>query len=458
VTTTATTQAIIDRHDAFMSINYGRYPVAITEGQGVTLRDAEGKEYLDLFAGFGAPVLGHCHRDLVNAITEQAQKLWHVGNLFHTEPQTRAAEAISRHGFGGRSFFCHSGADANEAAFKLARLYGKANPGSAAGEFGRYKIISCTQSFHGRSFATMGATANLKVREGFGPYLPGFSNVAYNDLAAVEAAIDDETVAVIAEPIQGEGGVNVPDADYFSKLRTLCDRRDLLLICDEVWTGCGRTGKYFAYQHWFDDTTTATATATGSHAGDTSGNTSDGTSRPASGGAGVSGGSRGGPDIMTLGKGVGGGLAVGVMCAKPDLAELYNAKTQGGVKHATTLGGNCLSMAVTARLFEVLERDGLVEHAATLGSAAMDRLRSFAHTHPAVKSVRGRGLFIGIELDPAAEGAWFANAADVVNRCLERGLLINATQPTVLRLAPPVTITDQELSQGLDTLEGVIAG
>ncbi|MEO0514860.1 MAG: aminotransferase class III-fold pyridoxal phosphate-dependent enzyme [Planctomycetota bacterium] len=415
------TQAIIDRHDTFMSINYGRYPLSIIEGEGCTLRDADGKTYLDLFAGFGAPVLGHCQPDLVDAVTEQAKKLWHVGNLFHTEPQTRAAQYISEMGFGGRSFFCHSGADANEAALKLARLYGKANPSKSTGEFGRYKVISCTKSFHGRSFATMGATANPAVREGFGPHLPGYTNVAYNDLDAIKAVLDNETVAIIAEPIQGEGGVNVPDPDYFKQLRALCDEHDLLLICDEVWTGCGRTGNFFAYQYWLDETS-------------------------------------GEPDIMTLGKGVGGGLAVGVMCAQPRIAELYNAKTQGGVKHATTLGGNCLSMAVTARIFEVLQRDHLVEHAATLGDAAMDRLRSFAEAHPAVKNVRGRGLFIGVELDTTAEGAWFANAADVVNRCLDQGLLINAAQGNVLRLAPPVTITSDELHRGLDQLERVIAG
>ncbi|MEM9914814.1 MAG: acetylornithine transaminase [Planctomycetota bacterium] len=411
------TAAIVDRHDTFMSINYGRFPIAIVEGDGCTLRDADGKTYLDLFAGFGAPVLGHCHADLVAAVTEQAQKLWHVGNLFHTEPQTRAARAISELGFGGRSFFCHSGADANEAALKLARLYGKAHRGSSTGEFGRYKVISCTKSFHGRSFATMGATANSAVREGFGPHLPGYTNVAYNDLNAVKAELDDETIAIIAEPIQGEGGVNVPDPDYFKKLRALCDEHDLLLICDEVWTGCGRTGKYFAYQHWGIE-----------------------------------------PDIMTLGKGVGGGLAVGVMCAQPRVAELYNAKTQGGVKHATTLGGNCLSMAVTARIFDVLQRDGLVEHAATLGDAAMKRLRTFAESHPMVTDVRGRGLFIGIELDADAEGAWFETAADVVKRCLDQGLMINAAQGNVLRIAPPVTISAEELNRGLDQLEKVITG
>ena len=414
------TSAIVERHDDFLSLNYPRYPVAFVSGQGCRLTDVGGKRYLDLFAGFGAPVLGHCHPDLVEAVTEQAQRLWHVGNLFHTEPQTLAAEAISRLGFGGRSFFCHSGADANEAAIKLARLYGKLRRGNSTGEDGRYKVISCAHSFHGRSFGTMSATGNPKVREGFAPLLPGYTNVAYNDVAAVEAAMDSETVAVIAEPIQGEGGINVPDADYFPRLRALCDERDVLLICDEVWTGCGRTGRTFGYQHWFD--------------------------------AGTS------PDIITLGKGVGGGLAVGVMCAIPCLAELYDARKQGAVKHATTLGGNCLSMAVTARLFAVLERDGLAERAAQVGEEAMERLREFAESHPAVRDVRGRGLFIGIELDPGAEGAWFAAAADVVNRCLDRGLLINATGANVLRLAPPVTITAAEMNEGLDLLEKVIAG
>ncbi len=416
-TITTDTSAIIERHDAYMTLNLPRFPVALVEGQGCRVTDAQGKSYLDLFAGFGAPLLGHCNAELIEAVTEQARKLWHVGNLFHTEPQTRAAQAISRHGFGGRSFFCHGGADSNEAALKLARLYGKAHRGRATGEFGRYKIIACDHAFHGRSFGTMSATANPKVREGFGPLAPGYTHAPYNDLDAIKAATDDETVAILIEPIQGEGGVNVPDPDFFSQLREFCDQRDLLLICDEVWTGCGRTGRYFGYQHW-----------------------------------GIT------PDIMTLGKGVGGGLAVGVMCATPRLAELYNARTQGGVKHATTLGGNCLSMAVTARIFEVLERDNLVAHAATLGDRAMQRLRRLGDTHPVVKDVRGRGLFIGVELDPSAPGAGFANAADVVDRCHQRGLMVNAAQPNVLRIAPALTITADELDEGLSILEEVLTG
>ncbi len=401
-----------------MVLNLPRFEVALVRGEGARVWDAEGNEYLDLFAGFGAPVLGHCHPDLVKAVTEQANKLWHVGNLFHTEPQTRVAQAIARHGFEGRSFFSHSGADANEAAIKLARLYGYLHKGPAGQ---RYKVISTTRSFHGRSFATMGATGNPKVREGFGPLPPGFANVVYNDLDAVKAEIDDITVAVIAEPVQGEGGIHLPDPDYFTKLRALCDEHDLLLIADEVWTGCGRTGKYFGYQHWLSD---------GFH----------------------------GPDIMTLGKGVGGGLAVGVMCASDRVAELYNARTQGGVKHATTLGGNCLAMAVSAAIFEIMARDGLVERAAQLGDRITKRLRNFAANCPSIKDVRGKGLFIGIELDPSAKDASFKSATEVVNQCLAQRLLVGSAQGDVVRLAPALTIEDEQVDRGLALLEQIIRG
>lgn len=417
-TAESSTTDIIARHDHYLSMNYPRYPIAMMRGEGSRLWDADGKPYLDLFAGFGGGLLGHCHRDLVKAVTEQASTLWHVGNLFHTEPQTLAAEAISRHGFGGRSFFCHSGADANEAAIKLARLYGKSKPGSAkpqaAGGNGRFKIIAAMGSFHGRTFGTMVATGQAKVREGFEPLLPGFTHVPFNDLQAIKAAIDDETIAIMLEPIQGEGGVNIPDDDYWPSLRKLCDERDLVLICDEVWTGCGRTGQYFAHQHW-----------------------------------GIK------PDIMTLAKGVGGGLAVGVMCAGPRVAELYDARLHG-VKHATTLGGNCIAMAATAAIFQTIERDGLLLHAAAMGKHVVQRLKAFAKTHPQVKAVRGMGLFIGIDLDPA-KGAWFTSASDIVNQCMAKGVLINGTQNTILRLAPPLIITREELDEGLDVIEAVIA-
>jgi len=402
---------IIDRHDQFMSPNYTRYDVAFVRGEGSRLWDVDGKSYLDLFAGYGAPVLGHCHPDLVEAVSVQATRLWHVGNLFHTEPQTQAAEAIARLGFGGQSFFSHSGADANEAAIKLARLHGQAHPGP---EGPRFKVISTTQSFHGRSFATMGATGNPKVREGFEPLLPGFVNVPYNDLDAIKAEIDDTTVAIIAEPIQGEGGMNMPEPGFFASLRKLCDQHNLLLICDEVWTGCGRTGDVFAHQH--ENIT---------------------------------------PDIMTLGKGVGGGLPVGVMCALPEHTRLVNPKLVGAVKHATTLGGNCLSMAATAAVFHVIERDNLIEHVRTISEVAKTKLAEIQAATHRIKEVRGRGLFLGVELDLADSP--HDSAAALINACRDNGLIIGSAQGQTIRLAPPITIKQEELLEGLELLSQTLA-
>lgn len=390
--------ATIDRHDRFMTLNYARYPIVMASGRGCELVDETGKRYLDLFSGFGAGIVGHCHADLVAAAREQAGKLWHVGNLLHTEPQTLLAERLARHGFGGRSYFCHSGSDANEAAFKLARLYGQGK---------RFRVIATTNSFHGRGFAAMMATGQAKVRKGYEPYLEGFTHVPYNDLAAMRAAIDDKTVAVIVEPIQGEGGVIVPGDDYLPGLRNLCDERDLLLIVDEVWTGCGRTGRWFAYQH-----------------------------------AGIE------PDVMTLGKAVGAGLGVGVMCASQRVAELFDHRSYGAAPHATTLGGNCVAMAVSAKLFDVLERDGLPEQAHRKGEAIMRRLRDAAGSIGRIGEVRGRGLFIGVEIDGAA--------GDVVKRCLEQGLIVGSAQSSVIRLAPPLIVSEAELDRGLSVLEGVL--
>ena len=405
------TEALIARHDRALSPNYRRQPIAIERGEGAWLYDATGKAYLDLFAGFGAGLLGHAHPDLVEAVTEQAGKVWHVGNLLHTEPQVRLAEAVRDTGFGGLSFFCHSGADANEAAIKLARLYGRANPSGAGA---RHKVISATNSFHGRSYATMAATGQGKVSEGFEPLPAGFTHVPFDDVAALEEAIDAETVAVLLEPIQGEGGIILPSDDYLTQVRRLCDQHDLLLILDEVWTGGGRTGRMFAHQHF-----------------------------------GVT------PDMMTLAKGVGGGLPVGVMCARPALTEHVDA-SEHGVKHATTLGGNPLSMAAAARLFEVIQRDNLVAHADTLGRRALERLQQWASQHEAVTAVRGKGLFIGIEFDPTSDAAWFDSTLDLFKAGLDRGLLLNATHGNVVRLAPPITISQPELDEGLDRLERLI--
>jgi predicted acetylornithine/succinylornithine family transaminase len=407
---TATCEDVIAGHDAWMTGNYPRWPVVMQRGLGAELWDDQGDRYIDLFAGFGAGLLGHCHPDVVAAVSDQAQQLWHVGNLMHTAPQVRLARAISEAGFGGKSFFCHSGADANEAALKLARLFGNAHPGPAGPRRG---VIAATLSFHGRSFGTMPATGQPKVREGFEPLQESFTHVPFGDLDAVRSAVGDDTVAIMVEPIQGEGGVVVPPDDYLPGLRSLCDEHDLLLICDEVWTGVGRTGRYFAHQHWLDS----------DHA----------------------------PDLMTLAKGVGAGLPVGVMCAHERVAGLFDFHEQGRVTHATTLGGNCLSMAAAAAVFEVIARDSLTERAAELGDYITQRLTGIID-RSMLQAVRGRGLFLGLQLAEGSDGA------DVVTRCRERRVLINATQGDVLRLAPPLTLERGVLDEGLDVLESVLCG
>ena len=399
------TQQLLDRGKQVLIGNYARLPVVMHRGEGATLWDTDGKRYLDLFAGFGGAILGHCHPALVAAASEQAKKLWHVGNTFYTEPQIELAERLNKTAFPGQAFFCHSGLESNEAAVKLARLRGKqASPN-------RWKIISLHRSFHGRSLAMISATGNPKTKAGFEPAVPGFRQVEANDLAALEAAVDPETAGIIMEPIQGEGGINVYASDYPQRVRELCDKNGLTLIFDEVWTGCGRTGRWFGHQHF---------------------------TRP-SGGA-VE------PDIMTLGKAMGGGLPVGVMFAKPELAKLLVPGT-----HGCTLGGNPICMAVSRTVFDVIERENLLANAASLGEHAMSRLSKEPRIAGKISGVRGRGLMIGIELKAANE--------KIVEKGLERGIVMNLTAQKVIRLAPPMNIARQDWEKGLDTvIETIAAG
>jgi acetylornithine/N-succinyldiaminopimelate aminotransferase len=372
-------------------------------GEGSYLWDTDGRRYLDLFAGFGGGVLGHCHPALVAAVTEQAKRLWHVGNTFYTEPQIRFAECLARTAFPGRAFFCHGGADANEAAVKLARLYGATHSPK------RWKIVSLAKSFHGRTLAMIAATGNPAVKAGFDPAVPGFVQVEGGDFDALAAAIDDETAGVLMEPIQGEGGINVYPDGYGARVRKLCSDNNLVLIFDEVWTGCGRTGRWFGHQHFADEAGSAVM-----------------------------------PDIMTLGKAVGGGLPVGVMWAKPALADLL---VPG--KHGSTLGGNGLGMAAARTVFDVIEREKLLGHAQALGEHAIARLRNEATIRQKVAGVRGRGLFLGVELKDVPE--------KLVERGLERGILVNVTAQKVIRLAPPINIAAAEWEKGLDELVALIA-
>jgi predicted acetylornithine/succinylornithine family transaminase len=402
---TSATQAILERGKQVLIGNYARIPTVMARGQGSYVWDTDGNRYLDLFAGFGGGVLGHCHPDLVRAVTEQAQKLWHVGNTFYTEPQIELAERLNKFAFTGQAFFCHGGADANEAAVKLARLRGQDKSPR------KWKIISLLSSFHGRTLAMIAATGNPAVRVGFAPDVPGFIQVEPGNFDALAAAAEDpEVCGVIMDPIQGEGGINLYPDDYAARVRKLCDDKGMTLIFDEVWTGCGRTGRMFGHQYFTD----------------ASGKTVD-------------------PDIMTLGKAVGGGLPVGVMFAKPHLAALM-----GPGKHGSTLGGNPIAMNVARTIFDVIDREKLLEHASQLGEHAMARLRNEKQIASKVAQVRGRGLMIGIEL--TLEPQKFVEAG------MSRGVLLNLTAKKVIRLAPPINISKQDWDRGLDLLVETIAG
>ncbi len=399
----ANTQQLLDRAANSLTGNYGRLPFVMVRGAGAKVWDSDGKEYLDLFAGFGGAILGHCHPALIEAAQQQAQNLWHVGNVYYNQPQIEYAQRLSQIGFGGKSFFCHSGAEANEAACKLARLRGSKHSPK------RWKIISLNNSFHGRTLAMLAATGNPKYRAGFEPEVSGFVQVEAGNFDALAAAVDDETAAILIEPIQGEGGMNVYPSDYPAKVRALCDQRELTLIFDEVWTGCGRTGRWFAHQHF------TTATGHAIH-----------------------------PDIMTLGKAVGGGLPVGVMCAKPDLANLLVPGT-----HGCTLGGNAICMAVAKTILDVIEQENLLAHASQLGEHAIARLRANSNIAHKIADIRGRGLFLGIELTTAP--------VKLVEKAMERNLIVNLTAAKVIRLAPPINIPLQQWDQGLDQLIELIA-
>jgi len=398
-----TTLEILQRANDVLIGNYARQPVVMQRGQGAELWDTDGHKYLDLFAGFGGAILGHCHPDLIRAATEQMHKLWHVGNTWHTEPQIEFAERLNRTAFAGQAFFCHSGLEANEAACKLARLRGQTfTPG-------RWKIISLNKSFHGRSLAMISATGNPAVKQGFGPNVPGFVQVEPGNIEALAAAIDDETAGVLMEPIQGEGGVNIYPAGYAAAVRKLCDEKQLTLIFDEVWTGGGRTSKWFGYQHFKD-----------------------------------ADGNRVEPDIITLGKAIGGGLPVGAMLAKKEIAKLM---VPG--RHGCTLGGNPTCMAVARTIFDVIERDKLLEHAHKLGDRAKVRLIEDTKLKERVVDVRGEGLMLGIELKQPPE--------KLVERGLANGVIINLTASKVIRLAPPLTISPEQWERGLDAVAKTIA-
>ena len=389
-----TSQETIDLFKRYVIGNYTRYPVCLVRGEGSYVWDAEGKKYLDFFPGWGCDLLGHCPPRIVKAVREQVGQLIHVPNTWYMESQGVLAKAlVERSGIDGRCFFCNSGTEANEAAIKLARLNGKP---------GRYKIITMLNSFHGRTYGSLSATAQPKYHKGVEPMLAGFMYAPFGDLDAVAKLIDGETCGILVEPIQGEGGVNVAPDGYLEGLRQLADQHRLMLIFDEVQSGMGRTGKWYGYQNWKVQ-----------------------------------------PDAVTLAKALAGGVAMGGLLARTSFAEKLVPGT-----HAATFGGNPIACRAALATIETIEADGLLQHAIHLGSLFQKRFEAMRGKCSIIQDIRVKGVMIGLEL--AVEGAAF------VNRCLERGLLINCTHGTVLRLLPAMNLSEEDLHHGCDILEEVL--
>jgi len=386
-----TDQTIKEKADMVIANTYYRTPIVIESGSGCVLTDDTGKTYTDFLAGIAVCNLGHAHPAVVKRLCDQAKKLFHVSNLYYTKPQTELAARLVDSCFADRVFFCNSGAEANEAAIKLSRKYF-----NDKGESGRFKIITMKQSFHGRTMATLSATGQDKIKQGFEPLLEGFDFVPFNDIEALRDAIDTETCAVMVEPIQGEGGVICPAPGYLQDVRQLCNDTGTLLIFDEVQTGIGRTGKLFAHEHYNVQ-----------------------------------------PDIMTLAKALGNGLPIGAMVATEDVAAAFAPGA-----HATTFGGNPVICSASLAVLETIEKENLLELCRKTGDYFRAQLTELSKRHDCIEDVRGAGLLLGLELK--------IDGAPVVSACLENGFIINCVQENVLRFVPPLII-------GKHDIDGLVA-
>jgi acetylornithine aminotransferase len=393
------TEELRDAAAKYLMQTYTRQPISIVRGRGSKVYDLEGREYLDFVGGIAVNVLGHGHPDLVQAIQRQAAQLIHTSNLYYTEPQVQLARTLVEHSFADRVFFCNSGAEANEAAIKLARRYAHSRYGAD-----RFEIITMKNSFHGRTLATITATGQDKVQKGFEPLMPGFGYALFNDFATIEALTNERTAGIMLEPVQGEGGVYVADRDYLKRLREFCTKKDILLIFDEVQTGMGRTGTLFAYEQ-----------------------------------LGVT------PDIMTLAKGLAGGVPIGACLAKESVASAFIP----GV-HASTFGGNPLACAAALAVCRVLLEGSVLDQAKRMGEYLAKSLADCKDRYRVVRDVRGIGLLQGMELT--------IDAKAVVADCLARGVLINAAGEHVLRFVPPLIITQGEIDKLLEALTASFNG
>ena len=391
-------QTLMMLSEKYIANTYARYPILLVKGKGTRVWDLDGKEYLDFVSGLAVCNLGHCHPKVVKAIQNQAERLIHVSNFYYIEPQIQLASLLCKHSFADKVFFCNSGAEANEGALKLARKYAKEKIGKD-----RYEIITMERSFHGRTLATLTATAQEKFHKGYEPLMPGFKYVPFNDIGAVKNAIDSKTCGVMMEPIQGEGGVNCPSEGYLKALREICDEKGLLLIFDEVQVGMGRTGKLFAYEH-------------------------DGVE----------------PDLLTLAKSLAGGVPIGALLIKKGIADSFMPGD-----HASTFGGNPLATAAGVAALTTILEEGMLENCQKLGDYFLSKLEEIRRKFPFIKEVRGKGLILGMELK--MEGG------SIVKEMMQRGILINCTMGNVLRFLPPLIVTKEEIDRVVNTLGEVFS-
>lgn len=391
-------QEIIESYNDNILNTYTRVPAIFVKGKGSVLTDVNGKKYLDFFPGWGVSNLGHCHPKVMGAVREQIGKLIHVPNNLMNPQQAKLAKELIRISFPGKIFFCNSGAEAIETAIKFARAYG-------AGE--RFEIITTENSFHGRTMGALSATGQPKHQKGFAPLLPGFKTVPFNDLKAIEAAVTDKTVAINIELIQGEGGINVASKEYVQGLRTLCDRKKILLIVDEVQTGMARTGEMFGYKHY-----------------------------------GIT------PDIMCLAKALGGGLPIGAMIVKKELADVFKPGM-----HGSTFAGSPLVCKAALGVIRAIHSDKILSNVKKMGPYLMKKLDELKGKYDIIKEVRGLGLMIGVELTVPGE--------NIFKECFEYGLIINCTQGNVLRIMPALNVTRAQINKAVfildKTLESVMA-
>ena len=379
-------QEWIDKGNKYLANTYNRFPIGIARGEGCWLWDMTGRRYLDFLSGIAVCNLGHANRNVTEALAAQAQKLLHISNLFYTEAQVKAAQLLVEHSFGDKVFFCNSGAEANEAAIKLARRYSWKNHGE-----GRAEIITMENSFHGRTMATLSATGQKKFQVGFEPLLDGFTFVPFNDMAAIERTASEKTCAVILECVQSEGGVFVAEKEYLKKLREMTEARDILLILDEVQTGMGRTGKLFCYEHYGIE-----------------------------------------PDVMSLAKALGSGFPVGAIVAKDRVMDAFEPGT-----HASTFGGNPLASAAAAATINTILDEGIVAKCEAIGAYLGQGLAALKRKFPFIIDIRGMGLLLGVEFT--------TDVAPIVRDFLAEGVILSGSKGNVVRLLPPLIIGKEEV-------------